>query len=142
MKQHIHLLIALALLISLHQATAESGRVIGWGRNVEGQATPSAGLSNVIAVASGDMKGLALRSDGTVTAWGDWTNQPPGLSNVVAIAAGARQNLALLANGTVIEWTWDYMGKAMLKPTPLGLSNVVKLASGMFTIWLCYPTAL
>ena len=46
---------------------------------------------------------LALKADGTVTAWGDnGLGQliiPPGLTNVVAIAAGGYFNLALIGDG-------------------------------------------
>jgi alpha-tubulin suppressor-like RCC1 family protein len=62
---------------------------------------------------------LALRSDGTVWAWGSnedgqlgdgtTTNrstpvQVSGLSNVTAVAAGASHSLALRGDGTV--WAW------------------------------------
>ena len=46
------------------------------------------GLSNVVAIAAGWYHNLALKSDGTVVAWGDdWSdsgaaNVPSGLSNV------------------------------------------------------------
>ena len=44
---------------------------------------------------------MALRSDGTVVAWGDSnsgkTNVPPGLTNVFAIAAGNSYAMALTA---------------------------------------------
>src|ERR1035438_2444916 len=77
LKFPIHLLLTATLLAGLHQTSSIAGQVVGWGRNVESQASPPAGLSNVIAVAAGgDVKSLALRSDGTVIAWGDWTNQP------------------------------------------------------------------
>lgn len=128
----MHLLLPATLLAGRHQTSSIAGQVVGWGRNVESQASPPAGLSNVIAVAAaGDVKSLALRSDGTVTAWGDWTHQPCGLSNAVAIASGQRQNVALLANVTVVDWSWDYLGQPVLKPAPSCLSNVVKVASGM-----------
>jgi len=56
-------------------------------------------LSNVVAVAGGAYHSLALKSDGTVVAWGyngdGETNVPPGLSNVVAIAGGGSESLAL-----------------------------------------------
>jgi len=46
----------------------------------------------VIAIAAGSSHNLALRSDGTVRAWGanydGQCNVPAGLSNVVAITAG------------------------------------------------------
>jgi hypothetical protein len=50
MKKLIWLL--LTLLIALPQTILVAGQVVGWGRNVDGQATPPAGLSNVIAVAA------------------------------------------------------------------------------------------
>ena len=76
----------------------------GWwrgGNNGSGQTTVPAGLSNVVAIAAGDSHSLALKSDGTVVAWGyngeGQTTVPAGLSNVVAIAAGGYHSLALLA---------------------------------------------
>ena len=61
------------------------------------------GLTNVVAIAGGDAHSLALKSDGTVVAWGDnfWgqTNVPAGLTNAVAIAAGSDHSIALTAAG-------------------------------------------
>ena len=58
-------------------------------------------LSNVVAIAAGRTHSLALRSNGTVAAWGGM-DTPRGyevpktvLSNVVAITAGEASNLAL-----------------------------------------------
>jgi alpha-tubulin suppressor-like RCC1 family protein len=57
------------------------------------------GLSNVVAIAAGNNHDLALKSDGTVVAWGSnyagQTNTPPGLTGVTAIAAGGSHSLAL-----------------------------------------------
>src|SRR5436309_2946478 len=55
---------------------------------------------------------LALKSDGTVVEWGDFSTDstiptsgaPPGLSNVVSIACGYHHNLALKEDGTVVAW--------------------------------------
>src|ERR1035437_6075467 len=65
--------------------------------------TVPAGLSGVTAVAAGGPISLALKSDGTVIAWG-WnaygqTNVPVGLSGVMAISAGAVHTVALLGGG-------------------------------------------
>ncbi|MEI9863685.1 MAG: hypothetical protein WDN00_03830 [Limisphaerales bacterium] len=49
------------------------------------------GLTNVVAIAAGHDDSLALRSDGTVVAWGSGfiqTNVPASLTNVTAITAG------------------------------------------------------
>jgi hypothetical protein len=108
----------------------------------------------MIAVAAGYDHSLALRSDGTVWAWGDNSLgelgngtttqaqtpvQVPGLTNVVAIAAGDGFSLALRSDGTV--WGWGYnvdgeLGNATTKQadSPVqvtGLSGVVGIAAGV-----------
>ncbi len=77
------------------------------------------------------MYSLALKSDGTVTGWGnDLSGQstaPPGLSNVVAIAAGTLHSLALTSEGTVVAWGSNNYGQTNV---PAGLTNVVAIAAG------------
>ncbi len=99
-------------------ALADNGTVWAWGANDKGQCGTGSiggyqnvikqvvGLTNIIAVACGPDHSLALKSDGTVWAWGNnfrgqlgngmsgYGNnkstpvQVAGLTNVVAIAAG------------------------------------------------------
>ena len=92
-----------------------------------------AGLSNVIAIAAGDRVSVALKSDGTVVAWGDnpygAASVPAGLSGVVAISASYNQVLALKSDGTVVAWG-TYNNGATLVPVPTGLSNVIAIAAG------------
>src|ERR1035437_9763592 len=56
------------------------------------------GLTNVVAISAGAYHSLALKSDGTVVAWGlDTYGQidvPAGLTGVTAIAAGGDHSLA------------------------------------------------
>ncbi len=118
-------------------AVKTDGTVWAWGRSAEGQlgdgtrgtprSTPvqvlgSAGsgtLSGVSAVAAGGYFSLALKTDGSVWAWGsNWAGQlgngstadiatpvqVSGLANVTAIAAGDLFGLALKSDGTV--WAW------------------------------------
>jgi len=97
------------------------------------------GLSNVVAIAGGFFHSLALKSNGTVVAWGAGaTNSgglpdlgqaiiPVGLSNVVAIAAGELYSLALKSDGTVAAWGNNGFGQTNI---PAGLSNVVAIAGG------------
>ncbi len=84
------------------------------------------GLSNVVQVAGGDWHALALKSDGTVWAWGSnsygqigqgtWgtpaffatPQQVPGLTDIVAVAAGYEHSMALKSDGTVWLWGADY----------------------------------
>lgn len=117
-------------------------------------------LSDVVAIAAGDGTSLALKSDGTVWAWGqNWLgavgngttapNQllpvqvlgPEGvdhLTGVVAIAGGWTHSLALKSDGTV--WTWGANGSDQLgdgsqdnRTVPvraLGLNGVTAVAAG------------
>src|SRR5947207_671523 len=84
------------------------------------------GRSGVVAIAGGYIHSLALKSDGTVWAWGsnDWwqlgyispvnTNTPvevPALSGVKAIAGGVTFSEALKSDGTVWAWGFNYNGE-------------------------------
>ena len=103
--------------------------VVGWGNNSDGQLTPPAGLTGVVAISAGYFHSLALKSDGTVVGWGNsyYATPPAGLSNVVAIAAGLFHSLALKSDGTVVGWGDSSFGRL---PPPAGLSNVVAIAAG------------
>ena len=96
------------------------------------------GLSNVVAVATGDTHWLALKKDGTVVAWGfahgDFMHPdygqlgvPAGVSNVVAIAGGPAISLALKKDGTVAVWGDNHHHQIDLAA---GLSNIVAIAAG------------
>ena len=85
----------------------------------------------VVAVAAGWAHGLALHSDGTVAAWGDYPGMAPrpafvpkDLTNVVEFAASGNRDLALTADGRVAAWG---IGAGGLID---GLSNVVAIALG------------
>ena len=113
------------------------------------------GLRGVKAVADGYNHSLALRSDGTVWAWGrgeygqrgDGTAnlltvetpvQVSGLSNVAALAGGRLRSLAVKNDGTV--WAWGHNaggalgdGSTTNRPTPVevsGLRGVVAVSGG------------
>ncbi len=134
------------------------GTVVGWGSEPPpGDASPPAGLSNVVAISVGECFSLALKNDGTIVGWGvndngeatgvPTTNAPyvssglvkisgQVLTNVVAISTGNeyssggianRYSLALRRDGTVVAW-----GEIGFHPPPVpaGLSNVVAIAAG------------
>ncbi len=103
---------------------------VAWGNNASGQTTVPTGLSDVIAMAAGKDHSLALKSDGTVVAWGTGTavtGMPAGLSRVTAIAAGYNHSLALKSDGTVVAWGDSTFSKTTV---PTGLSGVTAIAAG------------
>jgi len=78
------------------------GTVVAWGSNTYGQTDVPDGLSGATAIAAGQYHSLAVRSDGTVAAWGmngllfhGATYVPAGLSGVTAVAAGLWHSVAL-----------------------------------------------
>ena len=103
-----------------------AGKIIGWG--VRGKLPD---FTDIVAISAGDLHSLALRSNGTVVAWGqndyEQSNVPSGLSNVVAIAAGASHNLALKADGTVTAWGLNDRGQCNV---PSDLANVRAVSAG------------
>jgi alpha-tubulin suppressor-like RCC1 family protein len=116
-------------------AVRADGSVVGLGATLSVSNTPP-GLNSVVSVAAGTYHYLALRSDGTVKAWSDYSdynaNQVPAqLRDVVAIAAGFRHSVALKADGTVAAWGQNAYGSySGMTSVPAGLSNVVAIAAG------------
>jgi alpha-tubulin suppressor-like RCC1 family protein len=144
------------------------GKVWSWGQGDYGQLGRNNGLyantnlaarvpmvSNIVAIAGGQTHALALKSDGTVWAWGDnsygqlgdtntygrdYPARVTGLTNAIAIASGADHCFALCANGTVQGWGYNGdgelgMGNTTDQPLPAlvpALTNVVALSGGYF----------
>src|SRR5262249_53354665 len=126
----------LLCLFIAQRGTAQTGVVLGFGNNANGQlgdgttinrvlATPANQISGIKAVACGLYHTLALDSTGTV--WpvrvnadgqlgtGDTTNRTAPvavLTGVKAIAAGGYHSLALKADGTA--WAWGFNGYGQL----------------------------
>ncbi len=120
-----------ASLAAPTSTTIVPGTVWAWGSNgfgalgngtyVNDSYVPvqASGLTGVTAIAGGEFVGYALRSDGTMWAWGHNTQgqlgngtatnsyvpvQVSGLTGVTAIAAGYLDGYALRSDGTV--WAW------------------------------------
>ncbi len=94
-------------------------------------------LGGVTAIAAGEKHCLALKSDGTVVAWGDneygQRDVPADLSDVARIYVGRDFSLALKNDGTVVAWgsNKDYSGNEYTCgqcDVPEGLSGVVDIA--------------
>lgn len=162
--------IAIAAAYEVSYALKKDGTVWSWGNNQNGELGDSTktekhtpvkvkGLSGVIAIAAGGTNGygtfaLALKSDGTVWAWG--TNglgqlctgnttpslipvQCTSLTNVTAIAAGIDHGMALKNDGTVYTWGYGLYGElgngalsfsAVTTPGKINLTGIIAIAGG------------
>ena len=71
---------------------------------------------------------LALRSDGSVVAWGipAVTNNIPTMTNAIAVSAGIGQALALTADGREVAWG----GTEANRDIPASVTNIVAIAAG------------
>jgi len=84
-------------------------------------------LTNAVQVSCGWNHALAIRSNGTVTGWGDNTYgeavDPYGLTGVVQVSAGQYNSGAVLSDGTIA--VWGLVASDVVFPDDL--TNVVKL---------------
>jgi alpha-tubulin suppressor-like RCC1 family protein len=160
-------------------AVKSDGTVWSWGWNSSGEigngspggvfedvVTPTqvsgpdgvGNLTGVVGIAGGEKHSLAVKSDGTVWAWGlndygqlgDGTQtnratpvQVQGLSDVVAVAAAIGHSLALKSDGTVWAWgdtaygelgngEWNNNGFESTPVQVTSLTGMLAIAAGDF----------
>ncbi len=157
-------------------ALLSDGTVWSWGYNAEGEIgngttsttdcsclpTPAqTAISNVVQIEAGSFHTLALKSDGTVWAWGHnsngqigdgtTTDRPTplqvgvgvvGFSNIIAISAGDDHSTALKSDGTVWIWgsnEYGQIGNGTVSMTNqltpalnTTLSNITQISAGIY----------
>jgi hypothetical protein len=92
----------------------------------------------VKAIAAGIFHSVALKTDGSVVAWGlntsgQTTVPPAAQSGVIAIAAGNNNTVALKTDGSVLVWGDNSGGQAQVPISAQG--GVTAIASGgQFTV--------
>ena len=124
-------LVLLVLLAA--NGRAQTPNVIAWGNDDHGELNVPSSLTDAKAISGCEYHSLAVKSDGTVVAWGynynnlGETNVPSGLSGVVAVSCGNLHNLALKKDGTVVAWGYNGDGQTNV---PAGLAGVVAIAAG------------
>ena len=118
-----------------HHALAlmTTGKVVGWGTNLQGELTIPPTLSDVIQISVGTNHSVALKSNGSVVMWGAAASNvlsPTVIlpTNVVQIAAGARHTVLLRSNGTVLVTGGQAIQRTI--PTDLVGKTVVAVAAG------------
>jgi hypothetical protein len=114
------------LAVAPRASSAQSGIVVqGFS-----EPPPLPGGLTYTKVAVGWAHYLAMRSDGSVVAWGNNSHGdcvvptlPPGL-RYVAIGAGCSHSLAVRSDGSLVAWGWNAYGQCDVPSLPNGLTYV------------------
>jgi alpha-tubulin suppressor-like RCC1 family protein len=165
--------IAIASGSSHSLALRSDGTVWTWGSNNLGELgygstgvssnTPTqvSGLSGVTAIAGGEIQSLALKSDGSVWAWGlrialqtgggiggsiyPTPAQVSDLNGITAISAGEFHGLAIKSDGKIWGWGHNYYGQlgngtnsiGSIPTVASGLDGITGIAGGRYHSLAC-----
>lgn len=88
----------------------DPGQMTEWGLNVDDRAAAMAELDDAVMTSSNSGWSVALRSDGTLYAWGSDDGQfpVPDWDDVTQVSAGWHHGIAIRGSGTVDEWGAPY----------------------------------
>ncbi len=117
--------------VSYLNVAATPNSLVTWGMGTTPDSYPwnypPASLTDVIAIGTGGGYYAALRTNGTVTLWGNFAPPlPANLTDVVAIAPGGNHLLALKSNGTVVvAGTGGYSEQNV----PAGATDIVAISA-------------
>jgi uncharacterized delta-60 repeat protein len=113
--------------ISYLNVSSTPNSLVTWGYGTAQIEYPPGDLTDVIAISGGGGYHAALRTNGTVTVWGNFApTVPPGITGVVALAAGGNHLLLLKSDGTVlVVGSGGYSEQAV----PAGATNIVAVSA-------------
>ncbi|MBS1773996.1 MAG: T9SS type A sorting domain-containing protein [Bacteroidetes bacterium] len=128
---------------------------MGFGSAISSQTVPtllSSLTTDWLQISTGDGHTLALKSDGTLWAWGRNSSGQLGIgsttqqlsavqvgtaTNWISVSAGGNHSLALKSDGTLWAWGWNGWGQ-------LGIGSTTNQSSpvqvGSATTWKCIST--
>jgi RHS repeat-associated protein len=100
-----------------------NGSIVVWG-DMRGISFPSG--NNFVAISAGYHNFLALKTDGSIYAFGRYSPTPPSGNDYVAVAAGGIHDLALKSDGSIVGWGTNNYGESNC---PAG-NDFVAIAAG------------
>jgi len=100
-------MVAVLCVLCFWGSVARAGSIEGWGLNNDGLCDQIPTDTDFVAVAAGASHAIALKSNGTVVAWGSnafGQTDVPDSNDIVAIAAGDHFSIALREGGSLLAW--------------------------------------
>ena len=107
MKIRSAIVLVICLTILLCNTAAWAGSITAWGSDSGGKCSPPSPNSDYVAISAGADHSLAVRSDGTIAAWGSNAYDvcdAPDYNGFVAVSAGRYHSMGLQSDGSVRCW--------------------------------------